>query len=73
MKTEAGAARAAGVIALLSAGVRLQAQLPAADSAFGKGDYASARRAYEPISLRAFAALPTVMTTVAPPRPAVVA
>ena len=47
VKTAAGAARAAGVIALLSAAVRLQAQLPAADSAFGKGDYASARRAYE--------------------------
>jgi tetratricopeptide (TPR) repeat protein len=47
VKTAAGAARAAGVIALLSAPVRLQAQLPAADSAFGKGDYAAARGAYE--------------------------
>ena len=35
------------MIALLSAPVRLQAQLPAADSAFGKGDYAAARGAYE--------------------------
>src|SRR5207244_11633330 len=47
LKSEAGAARAAGVIALVSAGVRLKAQLPAADSAYGKADSASARRAYE--------------------------
>jgi tetratricopeptide (TPR) repeat protein len=52
VKTAAGAARAAGVIALLSAPVRLQAQLPAADSAFGKGDYAAARGAYEHVLAR---------------------
>lgn len=47
VRTAARVATAAGVIALLSASVRLQAQLPAADSAFGKGDYAAARGAYE--------------------------
>ena len=43
----AGLARAACVLALMSSPPLLRAQLPTADSAFGKGDYAAARAGYE--------------------------
>ena len=46
------AARAAGVLALLVVPARLLAQLPTADSAFAKGDYAAARAGYERVLAR---------------------
>src|SRR2546430_10712568 len=42
----AGAARAAGVLALLVGPARLAAQLPEADAAFRAGNYAAARAPY---------------------------
>ncbi|HZH80413.1 MAG TPA: tetratricopeptide repeat protein [Gemmatimonadales bacterium] len=47
VKRAAGAARAACALIFLSAPPLLRAQLPVADSAFSKGDYAAARAGYE--------------------------
>jgi tetratricopeptide (TPR) repeat protein len=44
--------RAAWALALFGAPALLRAQLPAADSAFGKGDYAAARAGYERVLAR---------------------
>ncbi len=52
VRMAATAARAAGVLVLLAVPLALPAQLPGADSAFAKGDYARARTAYERVLVR---------------------